>query len=494
MSTPKLRWFSAIASNFLLVNACVAADWTLQPEVFVQESYSDNLLASPVSQVKDDGFVTEVSPSIQVTAEGRRLQLKGEYTLQGLYYSSGDYGDVYHNRFALDADSELVEDWLYLGVDGTLGQQQLSTSGTIAADNLTPTATGRGDVQSTVIVPRIYHEFARDFLIDAEFSEERVRYEGSAVDDARLKDANVYVNSIEGLRRLGWGLGYNRSQRWSADSLSSEQESVSGNLDYRLTSSVKANLYGGKEEGLVTGATPFSEGSYWSAGATWSPTPSLSLELAKGDSDEQGSLFLRPTSRTALSVSYVNRDVGLRPSTNISGTFSHYHKKTKFELMHTKEITSDAVLVEVGKVNVLDGKGGFETINLFGVTDEEFVRNYTQADFSYISRKNEIHLQLQREQRDYSVTFRQGITNGAIFDWTHHFSKRSSIGFEFMSDVLSEVAVPKIEKQEFTLELNKSIGRRTTLASSLRHVTVDQNDINKDYDENRLSVSIKIAL
>lgn len=494
MTTPRLRWSLAIVSNVLFLNAGLAADWTVEPALLIKESYSDNLLASPVGKHKDDGFVSEVTPSVSVTAKGKRLDLTGKSSVQGLYYSRGSYRDLYHRQFDLKSDAVLVDEWLYLGLDGSLGQKQISTSSMITTDNLIPNNDGRGDVKSTDVRPRVYHEFGNDFLIDAEWSEERIRYNSNEVNDIKLEKTDVYVNSIEGQRRLAWGVGYNQSQYWSDYVVRSEQEEISGKLSYRVTSSVKAKIYGGKEEGGMTGNSTFQDGSYWSVGASWAPNPNLSLELAKGESDEQGSIFWRPTRRTLLNASYISRDVGVRPSTSISGMFSHYHKRTKFELSHTKEITNDSVQILVGTALLPDESGLLKPINLFGVTDEEFVRNYSSALFSYATRKNEIALQLTREQRDYSVTHRNGKTNGAVLGWTHNLSTRSHVVFEYVTDVLTDVARPRVEKKEFSLDFNKSVGRRTTLMSSLYRAVIDQNDITKDYDENRLSLSVKIVL
>ena len=73
-----------------------SSGWQITPRVSVGATYSDNIKLAPANAAEDD-LVLEVEPGVSVRKQGGRLDLRLDYTLQGLLYANhGDANTVNH--------------------------------------------------------------------------------------------------------------------------------------------------------------------------------------------------------------------------------------------------------------------------------------------------------------------------------------------------------------------------------------------------------------
>ncbi|MGD8309621.1 MAG: TIGR03016 family PEP-CTERM system-associated outer membrane protein, partial [Chromatiales bacterium] len=89
-----------------------AGDWTLTRGVGLLEVYTDNI--SLTEESPESEFITQLSPNVRLSGEGRRVQLDFAYTLRAIHYASNsDEDDIRHNLRAAST-LELYEDLLFL--------------------------------------------------------------------------------------------------------------------------------------------------------------------------------------------------------------------------------------------------------------------------------------------------------------------------------------------------------------------------------------------
>ena len=230
----------------------------------------------------------------------------------------------------------------------------------------------------------------------------------------------------------------------------------------------------------------------------WTPTPRLSLELLSGKNDKQGTLNWAPTARTSLGMSYVDRNVGVRPSTSWKGFLNHRTRRTTWGLKYVEEISNEArrEVIDQSDAFYVDEQGLIWTSlpNLYTITNEDYTRASSQANFSYTSKKNQIGVALSKERRAYEISVRQGVTNGATLSWAHSFTRRIKSSLRYLFSSKRENSQSKIESSVFSLGVNWEIGRRTLVGMEYRQAKLDSDDVNRDYVENRLSANLKITL
>ncbi len=480
------------------LHSVTAGEWQVNPEVGMRGTYSDNIALVSEAQGEQRRFVSEVIPAVEVLGTGNRLNVKGNYSLQSIYYGRKFTDNRNISQFLLNSDAEVIEDWLYLDIGAQQSQRLISAVKGITADNLAPNS-GRGDVLTTTVSPRIKHSFGRALDLDAGYTESRVRYDASSLEDSLIKNNAVRLSRGLGITRLSWQLNYNDNKQWRGDTLSSQRKVGNGVVRYRAIDHVSVVANAGREVGQVVGGRQFQQGNYWSAGVLWTPTPRFSLELSSGKKDKQGTVSWAPTARTSMGVSYVDRSVGVRPSAAWRGFFNHRTRRTKWGLSYVKEISNDAKLEIVGQkeefyVDELLDALRTRLVDDYGISNEEYTRTSSQADFSYTSKKNQIGVVLSKEQRDYETSTRQGETDGLVLTWGHNFTRRINSSLRYLLSDKTENTQGDTNSSVLSLGVNWEIGRRTLVGMEYRQAKLDSDDINRDYVENRLSANLKITL
>ncbi len=484
----------------LPLGAAFAGEWRITPAVSVHETYSDNITLASDTSAEEEDYVSEVRPSIEVQGRGRRLDLAGRYSLQNLYYSKDASRNQTTNQLRFDAQSELLEDWFFLDLGAGIDQRFTSNAKANASDGLTPNS-GRDDVVTTSVSPSVRHSFARSVELDATVVHQETHYENPSIRDVEIEKGAVSLAKGAGFNRFSWAFNHLLDKEYAEDVLRSERKATEGSVYYRLLERVSIVVNGGKEEGRLVGTDSFRDGSYWSAGLLWEPTPRFSIKLSSGDEDKQATFNWAPTSRTLLNASYVNRDVGLRPGTEWRIGFNHKTRRTSWQLSHSESITSDAkidqIVDEIEQVLVDANNNGLTMSSLSQLSalgNEAFRRQYSLGGFSIESQKNSVGIMLSRDQRDYLLSSRLSDSHIGTLNWTHYFSKRTYSYINYFLETKKDTRVPDQETAQLAVGLTRGIGRRSSAGAEYRHATYDEQNVNKDYEENRVSVNFKITL
>lgn len=482
-----------------------AAEWRITPQVDLTETYSDNITLASDAAVASDDYITQVAPSIAIKGDGNRLKLDSSYRLQSLYYANSSKRNQTHNQLQLGANAELVEDLFYLSADGRLSQQLLTPGIGGAADNLNLDS-GRGDVVTTQIQPRLKHRLGNYVEFDLSYSEGRVNYAGDVIADARLQDRKFSLERSGGPAKLDWQLNHSQSRQWAKEVLRSEREQSAASAQYAVFDRVSLIANGGKEDGQISSSRSYKGGTYWSAGLIWRLTPRLSLEAASGDNDRQGRLQWAPSARTSLSASYLDREVGVRARNAKTGTFNHSTRRTRWTLSYVEEITSNAVLAVVGSESVImldksgepifDEFGDVEITQArqLGIVDEHFRRERSQGSFTFSARRNDITLGINSEQRHYELTDRQAQLHGGFLGWRLKLSARANSNVKYTVDRSNDSNFTnEIETATLTWSLRRSLGKRVSTGIELRATDVDGGVPNLSRSENRISANARVV-
>ena len=153
------RWaisFWPLASGLLLAgfsSLCgaqatdgVLEGWRITPRLSVGATYSDNIRLAPADEAEGD-WVWQVDPGISMRKQGGRLDLRLDYTAQGLLYAeNGDANTINHNLRAFGT-AELYQSHLFLDAYGVIEQVPVTSSGRVDAGGLGSTS-GSGFAQS----------------------------------------------------------------------------------------------------------------------------------------------------------------------------------------------------------------------------------------------------------------------------------------------------------------------------------------------------------
>ena len=251
-----------------LPGAAQAADWSVVPVLSVRESYTDNVNLAPSERARGE-LTTEVSPGVNITAnDGPRLNLALSYSLQKVLYTR--QADRTNQHLDAAGHAEVLPDWLYLDARSSIGLQNISAFGPQRVD-ATQVTDNSSQVRSHSFSPYLKHYFRG--LATAVLRYDHQRVDSGDLLGVRNNSAHLRLTGDNGGR--GWNWDLNLDRRHIDDAATAPVTMTDGGLTLSTSLNNTISLFGtgGFEKKDYESTRGEPAGRYWSAGATWSPSP-----------------------------------------------------------------------------------------------------------------------------------------------------------------------------------------------------------------------------
>lgn len=480
-----------------------AAQWDGAARLSVSETYTDNLRLSVNDEEHES--ITQINPGFSLTGRGGRASVAADYTMQNLFYAHNPDRNGTKHQLSAAGQSELVKDWFYFDANASISQQLVSPGDRLAQDNLN-LAGNRSDVVTLQVEPYIRRQLGGYATTELRYSHGWVDYDTDGVSDTESSVASAYIANGYDASHLFWRIGY-REQRDIRDTApDSVRQSTDGFVRYRALSTLSLVAYAGRVENDIQTNRSNADGSYWSAGFIWQPSPKFSLEGTKGENDERGRLTWTPSTRTSFAIGYRHREVGLNTGETWDGNITHRTRRSTWSLSYTEEVTSVQVLQlrEFQSLIVLDLQGGVafdpgtgefvDLTNPFELTDEEFLRARAQGSVNYRTGKSTLSLSLYNETRTYELSAQELDSQGGTAAWQWRFASRTSSRLSVQAqrfEVLN--SSDSADSVTTRLSLNRQISPRTSGRVELSHLEADVAGSGEEYDENRIAVHVNMT-
>ena len=297
---------SAGVLALILAGAAQAAEWRLEPTLYVGGSYTDNLQLTPDSQ-KVDEFVTRLSPGIKIGGVGKRFEVEFDYSLQRMMYSSADEFDETLNFARTAGTLKVLGDSLFMNFSGALNQQIINPNGRIGIS--TSSATGnRSEVGQFSVNPYYQRQLGSTSAIRIGYRYGFVEYDAPLLTDS--ENNGVFVNLS--------GRPPGSSFSWRADASATRIDYDTGSevdlrrvgveLAYLFSSNVTAFVSGGDENNDFSFAgAPKIDGAYWNFGLRGKLDRLTEYEISAGEQhfgDSYGLSLLREAGKLTTDISY----------------------------------------------------------------------------------------------------------------------------------------------------------------------------------------------
>jgi len=344
-------------------------------------TYSDNIGLVPADQAEDD-LVLQVDPGISVRKRGSRLDLRLDYTAQGLLYTNNGDANKINNQLQTFGTAKLYQDNLFLDAYGSISQVPVSSNGRADAGNLgsasgifsglsflnnftlsflnnfnlgLPNATelfspigifsdiALTDNQATAnrfgISPYWRQNFGGwaevllryrydDIFYDQDDTGDEQQAGGqSNVSDSQINEINLNLTSGRQFSTLKWNLNYfyqlqkqdNQTDSNAIGNDDDRQENVVGQLTYRLDKRWNLLAEAGYENNQVAGFENGRNGAYWGLGTIWTPNRFIEMKGLYGPDINEIALRWNPSARTNLQVSRRDQSLGVDPGVHWQG-------------------------------------------------------------------------------------------------------------------------------------------------------------------------------
>lgn len=456
------------------VCAPAAAETTFQPYFGLDLMWLDNLNLAGPGQTKQEEYIAQVAPGLRLTQKTQRLDAYLDYRLQGLFYEDeSDLNDVLHNA-SLSADLTAVEDWFFVGVDGSYFQSLVdperpaNTSNLFNVGNISDTAAGR-------ITPELRHRFG-GVLLDASYSLGIVDYRDDSeqsvlLDDSRNEDGVAQLSTADQDARVTWLARYEYQHAEYDVSLPFEYERALAEIGVRIGASLRLIGRGGEEsDPFDVPANGGLEESFWAAGFEWRRGERFQLRVLGGER-------FFGTSWEAL----------LRANGRI----------LQAELSYEETPTTQTQRVAMRDVQAPDPALPVEPVPpeaaLFGrATSEIYLLKRAHAELTAVGRLTRIGVDATAERREYVqlVGIEDEFRSGRVFV-NRRFGPRTTV--ELSAGIVdADLRDGGDYRDEFyDLTLSRELGSRTTVSLAGHHLG-RSGDLD-EYDANWVSVGLRMT-
>ncbi len=306
----------------LLQSQAKGATWQVTPSLTLREIYSNNINFAPSGR-EEDAFVTELTPGIFARRAAGRLNLNLNYRMQNLFYQGGNRPSVINNQLQALARAELLKNSVFLDVNSTIAQVNNNNAGRIAFDNISGPRGNTSEYRTFRISP-----YWRPHLGGYVVGEARTAYStfstggNTSLSSSDILEERINLQNGPELYPLSWRMNFlNQDIKRDAGSAGNNAilnndvrfQNYNGELRYHIGRKYavfgQAGNFNNKFPGNAN--TNFTRnGSYWTAGGAWTPSPRLALQGGYGPKNSFVSLFMLPTKRTTFLVTYRDSKVG----------------------------------------------------------------------------------------------------------------------------------------------------------------------------------------
>ncbi|MFZ6814873.1 TIGR03016 family PEP-CTERM system-associated outer membrane protein [Undibacterium sp. Rencai35W] len=415
-----------------------AAEWKVIPSINVSESYTDNVKLTPVAE---SSYITQVAPSLSLTATGAQLRFRADYVMQNLYYSGNNNGIKTSHLLNANANSELIKDLFFLDGIANISQQSVNPFTDQATSNLNLSA-NRTEVRTYSVSPYLRKNFSPEFTAELRYTRDSVKTSSQNVFDSTGDKILFDLKSGSAYKTISWGFQFADQKIHYPNQADVEFQTSTVNASYALSSLFSLTATTGYENNSYVAVGEKPSGIFWTTGFSWTPTERTRFAFSAGKRF-YGSTYSATISERARasvwSLGY-NEDITttrgqyLIPATNDTSAFLNQLWKASIPDNNTRQQLVDNFIRDTNLPSALAQP--FNT-----VTNRVFLQKNLQASVAFTGAQNTVllsALNVKREAQSASQAdiLLLGISNPALLEkvrqtgvnalWNWQWSPRTS--------------------------------------------------------------------
>lgn len=495
--------------------AVASGEWDISPAIKVATTYSDNIDRN-ISE--DSDVALEITPSVNISRDTRRLKLSLDYSLQNLNYFDESSRNATNHRLFTDLVGELVEDTLFVDFDASMRQQLIDRTSDASGDTISG-GSNVSDVYTYSISPYWQEQLGNILEWDLRYTHDSVNTEESG-NDSEGDGVSLSVINGAATRKLSWDLDYDKKEVDYDDGDRSDTEVLNAQVNYQLTNSLSAVLTATEEDFEFVGDRGNSspDDSTYGGGFTWAPSDDFSATILYNERRDprpgedsnftSADLFWSPTARTDISLSYGNRFFG----ETYNGTLTHRTRWTRWNFSYDEGVSDFRSLAQdfgffacpIGvefsalcrslEPGELPGPGeelaNVATLNT-SITEDTFISKRANASVSIIGARNTITLSATNARRTFVADDQS--ERDTIFDlsWIYEVAPRTDSTVSVTDSSLEFDGAQSDDIMRYSWRITRQIGGSSIFYVETQFYDRESNVASRNYDETRFTVSFE---
>ncbi len=297
----------AVVAALLVAGNARPAEWSVEPTLYVGQSYTDNLQLSPDGAEVDE-FVTKVAPGIQLKGSGRRFEIEFDYRLQRLLYSKADGRDETLNFARTEGTANILGDSLLVNFSGALNQQIISPNGRIGISSASATD-NRSEVGQFSVTPYYERALGNTSAIRVGYRYGFVEYDTPRLTDSENNGVFVNISGNPPGSPLSWRIDGSATRIEYDTGSEVDLRRIGVEVAYLFSRNLSVFVSGGDENNdfSFAGASKI-DGAYWNIGLRGKLDRLTEYQISAGREhfgDSFGFSLLREAGLLTTNISYL---------------------------------------------------------------------------------------------------------------------------------------------------------------------------------------------
>jgi uncharacterized protein (PEP-CTERM system associated) len=498
----------------LLAGPVHAGNWEITPRISVAEIFSDNVNLDDDNKEYD--LITEITPGISINGEGGRLSANIDYEMQNLIFLNESDATGSNHQLDGSGTAELARELFFVDANAFIGQSIVDANRSISNSNINSSG-NRTDFYAYSLSPYIRNDFAGWTEGEFRYTYGEVVYDDDRSDDQTENSFDARMRSGRKFGPMTWTATANHTtldyDNSSGDSRDDEEfRNAEVNARYRINSLFSLIGTAGDADNDYETSDQIENGSYWAVGGFIQPSRYYSFEAQKGNNLKTATANVYPTRRTALTVTYRDREVGLNPGEYWTGSFNHYTRRTNWQARYFQDTTTQQQQIlsgsgssfggidpETGEPNPDPQPGDLpvdEPLNpFFSLTNEVFERKRGEGTFGMKGGKTSLRFTIFEERREYQVSGVEERVRGISGSVNRRLAPRTNgiLSGSYQRN-LEDTNDSDLEDVYAFLraEVSRQITRRARGSLAYQLQLQDSNDDSRDYTENSLEARLTV--
>lgn len=389
-----------VATLSLIAVPAQANKTEVTPLFGVTLTRTDNVSLAPDSSKQSD-TILQLVPGIAIASTGPRLRLSASYTPEILHYDRLEREENVFHRGNATGTLELAEKTLFLESGARIDQYDVSLLGPIATSNASATD-NRTTTRTFYVTPYLLRDLGTTARLDARYRFSTVRADDkAALPDTDAGRVDLKLTSGPAFRRLTWDSAYAREviRYEQAQEALSETVVAGGRMRFTETFALLAQAGYERYDSGIAGIEV--DGSRWSAGLEWTPTPRTRLAATTGkrlDDDTHSLELSHRTRRSTWRAGYsedvtTTRSEFFVPRTADTAATLDQLFAAQYPDPAERQKAVQAFIAQAGLPASLNSP-----VNFF--SDQLFLQKRWQASAGFIGARNNVTASVFRETRE----------------------------------------------------------------------------------------------
>lgn len=469
-----LSYTMLVVASFVTYTTVQAGEWKLNTKLKSSLSYVDNIYVDDPDNT-DSSRIFEITPHFNLSGMGRYVKANFDYQMQNLFYSNNPIENESDNkqfhRLSAIIKTELAERILFFDASATVDQQNKSTLGSGALDNIS-LSEERGTTTKMSVSPYVYHVGNGGFITDLRYRADKLSSEEGIANEVDTQTMSLFLNSGQLAKRWQWSLSSQVRDLNYVSETDQQHISTELGLSYRLFPKTTLSLNSGTERiEYEVDNIESTGGDFWRLKAEW-----------------------QPGKWTAFIVGVGERYFG----TSYNFSMEHKTRRAKFNISYNEDITNRSLIqfeqenftLEGDPLSSIEGVDQYQVLTTPVLSSETILIKRWNGGVFWQLAKTKLALKVGQSESIYQTTDGSERLNSAEANWKWDVYRRWSLGLtEYYRYRRIDLQGSSEQLFRSEMKISRDLWSGASCVFSIVDDSKNVSDDSKDYEQQRVSLA-----